>query len=196
MITNMIPFLLFTFVSGITPGANNFLIMNGSLNHGIKRCIPHYLGICFGFGIMVAILALVGGNLIERVPWLQISMQYLSIALILYLAYMIFTSSPAQKKFGSKPFTFTQACLFQWVNPKAWAMIFAAISLYKLCDSPIENAILMGSIYTGMIILCTGSWLLAGNTLKRFISNEKHVRFVNRSLAILLVLSLGLEFLM
>ncbi len=195
MLANITPFLLFTIVSSITPGANNFLMLNNSLKHGIKRCIPHYLGICFGFGVMVFLISLLGGALFHQFPWIKTAMQVLSCLLIVYLAWIIFFSSSTNKKFGSKPFTFVQACLFQWINPKAWAMIMAAISLYHLYSSPFKNAFAMGLVYAIVCLVCVGVWLIAGETLKRFVSNEKHMTLINRILAILLVLSLGLEFL-
>jgi hypothetical protein len=33
----------------ITPGPNNIMILSSGLNFGIKKSLPHLLGIAFGF---------------------------------------------------------------------------------------------------------------------------------------------------
>lgn len=43
-------FVVYAFVSTITPGPNNMMIMASSLNYGIRRSLPHLAGIVLGFG--------------------------------------------------------------------------------------------------------------------------------------------------
>ena len=47
---------LFTISATITPGPNNVMIMTSGLNHGISKSMPHLLGICFGFPVMVIVV--------------------------------------------------------------------------------------------------------------------------------------------
>ena len=39
-------------------------------------------------------------------------------------------AAPTEGRIGGKPFTFLQAALFQWLNPKAWAMALTAVTVY------------------------------------------------------------------
>jgi len=112
--------LIFAVSATVTPGPNNIMIMTSGLNHGIKNSIPHLLGICFGFPIMVVLIGLGFVVVFKMYPLFHEILKILGVIYLSYLAWLIASSSPTSlegKK--SKPFSFTQAALFQWVNPKA-----------------------------------------------------------------------------
>ena len=46
----------FVFVSSITPGPNNMMLMASGANFGIRRSIPHILGVGLGHSFMIIIL--------------------------------------------------------------------------------------------------------------------------------------------
>ena len=50
--------LAFAFVSSVTPGPNNMMLMASGVNFGFRRTIPHALGVAIGFTLMVAIIGL------------------------------------------------------------------------------------------------------------------------------------------
>jgi hypothetical protein len=41
--------IFFAVVTCVTPGPNNTMIMTSGLNYGVKRSLPHFLGIVLGF---------------------------------------------------------------------------------------------------------------------------------------------------
>ncbi len=49
-------FIVYSTVTSITPGPNNIMLAASGLNFGLKRSIPHILGIGFGFGVMVILV--------------------------------------------------------------------------------------------------------------------------------------------
>lgn len=51
-------FILYSFVTSVTPGPNNVMLTASGLNFGFRRSVPHILGIGFGFGFMVAVVGL------------------------------------------------------------------------------------------------------------------------------------------
>ena len=63
--------LFFAFSTTITPGPNNVMIMSSGVNYGIKASVPHWLGICLGFPLMVLLVGLGFGVGFERYPHLQ-----------------------------------------------------------------------------------------------------------------------------
>ena len=112
--------LLFTTTASITPGPNNIMIMASGVNFGVKRSIPHVLGICLGFPVMVIALGLGLGTIFEDFPILHDIIKILGVAYLLYLAWLIASSSPFEEAASPvMPLRFDQAVLFQWVNPKA-----------------------------------------------------------------------------
>tara|TARA_A200000113_G_scaffold142170_1_gene127719 strand:+ start:56 stop:403 length:348 start_codon:yes stop_codon:yes gene_type:complete len=113
----MFEFGIFAFVTSITPGPNNSMLMASGIRFGRKKSLPHFFGIWLGFNF----LFFLGGNLLSYIP--EVVFQYLQYAgyiVITYIAYKIALTKTSDKQTNSseKPFTFFQAALFQWVNPR------------------------------------------------------------------------------
>lgn len=182
---------IFALVSSITPGPNNIMLMNSGANFGFKRTIPHALGVSIGFTVMVALVGIGIMQLFDAWPLSYQILKVLSVVYLLYLASKIAMSDAAEKsaKGKSKPFTFTQAAMFQWVNPKAWTMALTAISVY----APSKNltAVLFVAITFGLVNLpCISSWIALGKKMQIFLNNKKRLKIFNIVMASLLVLSL------
>ena len=74
----MIEFGIFAFVTSITPGPNNSMLMASGIRFGRKKSLPHFFGIWLGFNF----LFFLGGNLLSYVP--DIVFEYLQYACLLY----------------------------------------------------------------------------------------------------------------
>jgi threonine/homoserine/homoserine lactone efflux protein len=48
--------ILFCFVTGVTPGPNNMMLMSSGVNFGFRRTLPHLLGVVLGFSLMVVLI--------------------------------------------------------------------------------------------------------------------------------------------
>jgi threonine/homoserine/homoserine lactone efflux protein len=182
---------IFAFVSSITPGPNNLMLMNSGANYGFKRTLPHALGVGIGFTVMVA---LVGLGIMQLFDIFPISYQILKVLSIVYLLYLagkiaMSNSSIETENSNAKPFTFVQAAMFQWVNPKAWTMALTAISVYAPTKS--LGAVLFVSLVFGLVNFpCISGWVVLGQKMQVFLTNKKRLRVFNGSMAALLVLSL------
>jgi threonine/homoserine/homoserine lactone efflux protein len=86
-----------------------------------------------------------------------------------------------------KPFTFIQAALFQWVNPKGVVMAVSGLTAFQL---PHLQANLIYLLIGGPCVL---TWLYLGERLQNFlIGNKKLERIVYVILALSMVASLFL----
>lgn len=184
--------LVFCFVTTITPGPNNIMVMASGLNHGIKKSMPHYLGISLGFPVMVAVIGFGLGAIFLQYPVIHQVIKVLGISYLLYLAWKIANAKKANSSESlKKPFTFLQAAAFQWVNPKAWVMAIGAIATFTNGDSNIQGQILFIIFAFVMACsICTGSWLVLGVALQKFLQNPKQLQYFNITMAVLLVLSI------
>ena len=45
--------IVYAFVTSVTPGPNNMMLMASGVNFGFKRTIPHMLGIALGFFVLL-----------------------------------------------------------------------------------------------------------------------------------------------
>src|SRR3954447_631526 len=52
----ILAYVVFSVVTSVTPGPNNVMLTATGANVGIRRGIPHLLGITFGFGAMLFLL--------------------------------------------------------------------------------------------------------------------------------------------
>ena len=54
----LLALIAFAFVTSITPGPNNLMLLASGVNFGFRRTLPHMLGIGVGFTLMVAVVGL------------------------------------------------------------------------------------------------------------------------------------------
>lgn len=180
----------FAFVTSITPGPNNLMLMASGANFGFRRTIPHMLGIGIGFVIMVV---LVGAGLVQvfdAYPTSYTALKVVSVAYLLYLAWKIACAAPPHDAAeAGTPMTFLQAALFQWVNPKAWAMALTAVSVYAPSQSLAAIA-LVAVVFGAINLPSVGSWTILGQQMRRFLNNTARLRAFNVLMAVLLLASL------
>lgn len=182
---------LFAFVSSITPGPNNLMLMASGANFGFRRTLPHMLGIGIGFSVMIVLVGVGLVRIFDIYPILHTVLKIVSVIYLLWLAWKIANAAPPEGKLASEgvPFTFIQAALFQWVNPKAWTMALTAISVYTPDQS--LHSVLIVSLVFGLINLpCVSSWTVMGQQMARFLTSAARLRTFNWAMAALLVLSL------
>ena len=115
----------FSFVSSMTPGPNNLMLMASGTNFGFARTGPHMLGVALGFVLMVLLVALGVGAVFSAIPGAMTALKITSTVYLLYLAWRIAVSPPPRldrDESEGRPLTFLQAVAFQWVNTKGWTM--------------------------------------------------------------------------
>jgi threonine/homoserine/homoserine lactone efflux protein len=112
-----------------TPGPNNLMLMASSAKFGIGRTVPHMLGICVGFPLMVFAIGLGLGEIFTQYPWLKTVLKYAAAANFLWMAWTLLGLRIGSIGATERPLRFHEAALFQWVNPKAWAMAVSFVAL-------------------------------------------------------------------
>lgn len=204
-----IAIFVFAVSTTVTPGPNNIMIMTSGLNFGLQRSLPHLMGICLGFPLMVAGVGIGFGVVFEKFPIAHEIIKILGVLYLLYLAYLVATSAPKSLEASdketsdkdasnkdkhqekTKPLTFLQAALFQWVNPKAWVMATGAVAAYTTQDAGmLLQVLLIAGAFLIASLPCVGIWLVCGTWLKRFLKEVKYQRAFNMTMALLLVVSI------
>jgi threonine/homoserine/homoserine lactone efflux protein len=182
----------FAFASSITPGPNNVMLMASGANYGLRRTVPHMLGISIGHAFMVFMVGVVLLGVFLTYPALNIVLKVVSATYMIWLAWKIANAVPPEaKKVTGKPFTFLQAAAFQWVNPKAWFMAITAISAY----APQDRGLVIGSLMVAAVFAATNLpavtvWAWIGVQVRRWLGTARRLRVFNITMAVLLVASL------
>ena len=183
---------LFAFSSGITPGPNNIMLMTSGVNFGVKRSIPHLMGISLGFPTMILAIGLGLSALFQSYPIIHQVIKAVGIGYLLYLSWLIANSSSKMEGTAiAKPFSFIQAAAFQWVNPKGWIMAVGAIATFTSVQQDLTpQVITIATVFLCVAFPCAIVWLGFGVALKRILKNERQQKIFNITMAVLLVASI------
>lgn len=181
---------LFAFVSSITPGPNNLMLLTSGVNFGVKRTIPHALGIAAGF---FSLLFCVGMGLIELFDLYTLSYTVLKILCVVYMFWLawkiLLSGRPELKDKAAKPISFIEAAMFQWVNPKAWAMAITAYSVYAP-SLDFWIVVTVGVVFVIVNLPSVSAWIFLGTNFRKFLSTDRRLKWFNATMAVLLILSL------
>jgi len=185
--------VLFCFVSSITPGPNNLMLMATGANFGAQRAAPHASGIVLGFTFMIVAIGLGVAQLFQSYP---LAHQLLGGISVIYLIYLAYKTATARTNLDSpeptgQPITFWQAVAFQWVNPKAWTMALAAVTVYAPQPVTYKEVIVVAVIFGAINLPCISVWLLLGVKMRRFLTTPARLRGFNWTMAGLLLLSVA-----
>jgi threonine/homoserine/homoserine lactone efflux protein len=184
------PLVGFAVAMSITPGPNNAMVAASAANHGIIDTVPHMAGVAVGFTAMIGIVAAgLGGVMIEW-PALHLLLQWFFAIWLLLLAWKIATAPPPGSAGKRPPMGFFSAVLFQWVNPKAWAIALSAAGEYMLPDRPlIGEVVRLTAIFAVVALPCLFPWAVLGSSAARILDVPARLRLFNVAMAALLVAS-------
>ena len=182
---------VFCFVSSITPGPNNLMLMASGVNFGVRRTVPHALGVGLGFVVMVALVGLGLAGLFTRYPALLVAMKWVGAAYMVWLALKLARAAPLKAgAAGGHPMTFFQAVAFQWINPKAWIMALTAVATYTNPQDYTRTVLVVALVFGIVNLPCISTWALFGTVLRGALQRPAVLRAFNWIMGALLIASL------
>ena len=193
-LSTIIAIATFSLTTYITPGPTNIILLSSVITFGYKKSIPFMIANILSYTIMIIIIGLGVGIFLTEHPKI---MEVLKIVGVLYLCWMAWkiandTSSYDTDNYSeNKPFTFWQSIIYPWLNPKAWIVNSSAISLFLTSEG---NNIYQISIIVLFIfiasVISNYTWAFGGIILKKFLRNKTIVSRFNKTMAILLIVSI------
>lgn len=187
--TAMLAFILFAVVASITPGPTNLIVFSTSARRGWRPCVPIILGAGLGAASLVWVAGSSASTLLA-LPGVRPVVNAIGLGWMLWLAWQIF-NAPVNAlngaAAGQKPeMGLVGAALLQWVNPKSWLMALAVIGVFTAQGQAL-NALCLAFFLVSLP--CLGAWALLGRGASRWLDSPQRLRWLNRSLAVLLVIS-------
>lgn len=190
------PLYLFVFFGVFSPGPNVILLTASGARFGVRRTVPHVIGVTLGVGVIAALSGLGIGALLKTVPALELALKIAAAIWILWMAWKLWTSTSATRtRDKDRPFTFIEAVLFQWVNPKAWAITLAAATGFPSDLAPLAEAARLASAFSGINLFVCVFWSVAGSLLAYLLTTQTAWQAFTRIMAALLALSAAMVFL-
>ena len=190
-IDSFLTLLMFVVAATVTPGPNNLMVLVSGANWGLARTIPHIAGIALGFPLMITAVGLGLDSVFAAYPEIHVVLRYLAFAYLLYLAWRIARAGrPDTSARRSRPMNLFEAMAFQWVNPKAWALMLGATALFTTPGGDHVFQVIVIALAFGLVCLPNGVvWCLFGRAIARFLADDRHRRVFNIVMAVLLIAS-------
>ncbi len=182
---------LFWFVTAYTPGPNNVVASYSGFNFGIKKTIPHILGVTLGFTSLVLFLSIGLINVFKVFPIIQTVIRYLGTLFLIYLAYKIAFSTSSNETQNENPVKFIETFLFQYLNPKGVTVAIIVVSTYvELGVNYINYATQIVILAFLFSVTSITLWTFVGKFLRKFATNDKFIKYFNYVMSGLLLLSI------
>ena len=196
MIEYFIPLLILCIVQSGTPGPNNIMLTASGKNFGYIKSIPHMLGVVLGFLSLIIVFGLGLTVIFSKYPIIQFVLRIVGSIYLLYLSYRIYSSVNTEDLSKSKPITFMESSLFQYVNPKGVMMAITTISIYtdhinfKYINSFNEGMIYILIAFTISNLIAVITWTSVGVFIGQFIKSARGIKIFNALMAFFLVLTI------
>lgn len=191
----MMALVLFSVVMSFTPGPNNLMVTSSGLTHGVRRTLPLIFGVMGGFCVLMLVSAAGVGALLLADPRAAFVLRLLGAGYMLWMAWKLWRSRPAVDVEARPPLRAWHGATLQLVNPKAWMMAVAAVSIYA---APAPNFGLALLIITAVIeafsLAAMLTWAGFGAGLRAALGAPGRIRRVNQAMAMLAALTAALIF--
>ncbi len=192
MIEQLLPLAGFAFASSVTPGPNNIMVMASGAHFGVARTLPHIAGIWFGFSSMMVLAGLGFAQLVNDNPGVHMVMKAVAVAFVVFIAWKIARAGPIDAKAGDtvRPMKPHEAALFQAVNPKAWSMALAAMSLFLVADADsVSQTVTIVVMFSLCGLPCTLLWCAMGRMMAGIFRSPEKAAIANGAMALLLIVT-------
>ena len=194
MIDFLVPIVSFAIAASVTPGPNTLMVTASGANFGYARSNPHMLGIAFGFPLMIIAVGLGLGRFFAAYPAAHEVLKWVGTAYLLFLAWKI--ASAGRSKSGEqtgRPFSFLQAALFQWLNPKAWIVAVSSLTAFTTVGGNyVTETMFIAALFAAISYPACAVWCLFGTAIGRCLRSDRALKVFNTSMAALVVASIAM----
>jgi len=175
----LLPLATYCLLMSSTPGPNNVMLTASGANFGYRGTLPAILGIVVGGALQTYVTCLGLGALFVAYPTLHTVLRVAGALYLLVLAWWL-TGGAVGRSELPRPVSFTQAALFQAVNPKSWIKAVTLASVFMPVGfHPAAGALLVSLIGLAIGLPCISMWALFGVAIGRFLSSPRRQRVFN-----------------
>ena len=182
---------VYSFVTSVSPGPNNTVLLTLSARFGQRGALPHLVGMVVGLSVMVIAMSAGLGAFFAAYPTVYEVMKYVGFAYVLYMAWRIYRAAiPEAGSEGGKPATVWGATLFQWVNPKAWIVIATFVTAYVPVELGAFSVLIAVAMFIGFTMPGAIIWVFLGTLMSRWLRTERSQKVFTTVMALALVASM------
>ena len=160
------------------------------MKFGVKDTYPHLFGVVIGTGFLAALSSLGVNTIILKAPILELILKAISVSWIAYLALQLLAKDYIENgESKSRPFKFSEAVLFQLINPKLWALTLSATAGFSLDGSIFFKTSYYFTLFAAVNFMVCSFWLVFGSYVSKYLKKKIIWRCFTYLMAIFLIFS-------
>jgi len=188
---NIVGYVIYAFVTAITPGPNNYLLFSHGKAFGMNDSRKLMLGIITGFFTMACIAGYGVAEIITNNQTFGLILKIVGSIWLLYLGFVLSKLNSEIKTEKPVKLTFIQAYLMQFINPKAWIVAISGAGAFMPHLGSIHLNVFVLAISFNIVGLpCMLVWIKFGDLISKLIKSEKSSRILGYSLFALMMVSI------
>lgn len=187
--TVLLSMAAFALAASITPGPVNLVVLSSAAQHGLGISLRFVTGATLGFTLLLLLTGLGLHELLSRLPYLVLAIQWGGVAFLLYMAFRLAADDGRLGEGGERQApTLLQGAVMQWLNPKAWLAALAGMGAFA-AGGAADRVWIFTAIYFVICYASLACWSYAGAFLRRYLQQPRRIRLFNRLMALLLAAS-------
>jgi len=179
------------FVSAITPGPNNMIVLRRASSGGLVAAVPAMTGIVAG-GVAMFALAEAGlAALVVDSPRLLTAIVLGGGLYLAYLGLVLMRSSGAPTAAVSAGGGVLAMFAFQFANPKAWVLVMTAVGASRRAGNPQGwlDVATVPVLFAVISLACLCAWALLGRLASRLTEASSARAWFDRVMGLVLIAS-------
>ena len=194
----LLSLIAFAWITCVTPGPNNIMLLHSGARFGFRLTVPHMLGVSIGFTLMIFLCCIGIAAVILRYPLSNWALKIIGCAYMLWLSYKLWRNGSmpnpaintpsADERLRAQPLTFTQAALFQYVNPKAWMVALTIPAAYLPKSGSLWlNSVLIAALCLLINLPSISVWTRGGQMLQALLHRPKLAYWINHLIVLMTI---------
>ncbi len=177
-------------VSG--PGPANMVLLTVGARFGLKRSLNFMLGVIASKQLIIWPIGLGLISLIKVFPNFVFTLQILSCAYIIWLAWQISKAKIVPSEINSRIPGFFSGILVHPLNPKAWAMVTASFTNFTNTNfSELSSILVVALVFLLVQFICHPMWVVFGVFFSKIIQGHPYETRMMQFLGVLIIASLA-----
>ena len=180
----------FALAMSISPGPVNLVALSAGAQYGFRASLRHVVGATLGFILLLLLMGLGLGAALSHWPVALDGIRWGGILFLCYMAWLLMMDSGEIESEGGTPPAFLYGALMQWLNPKAWLAASMGMGAYGAVGD-VGQIVWFTSLYLVICLVSIACWAYVGSCLQAALLSPHRLRWFNRAMAMLLLLSAG-----
>ena len=180
----------FALAMSISPGPVNLVALGTGARYGFTASLRHVVGATLGFILLLLLMGLGLGGALSRWPVAAGAIHWGGVLFLCYMAWQLLVDRGQLERVEGAPPAFWYGALMQWLNPKAWLAASMGMGAYGAVGD-VGQIVWFTSLYLVICLVSIACWAYVGSCLQAVLLSPRRLRWFNRAMAMLLLLSAG-----